>query len=165
MPYEVRIVVPEQIVHLVRDLDDYLRGLYPGESCHLMSLEDLRKPGVTVFAASLPEVGIIGCCALCHHGEYGELKRMYVQPRHRGRGVGGVLMRRLEEAAQAGGLSKLCLETGISQPEAVRLYAYFGYVRRGPFGSYKDDPMSVFMEKSLSGSSPSEESPDVQSPG
>lgn len=149
MPCEVRAVVPEQIAHLIRDLDDYLRGLYPSESCHLMSLEDLRKPGVTVFAASLPGVGVIGCCALRHHGDYGELKRMYVQPAHRGNGIGGALMRRVEEEARAKGLSRLCLETGVSQPEAINLYTHHGYVRRGPFGTYADDPLSIYMEKIL----------------
>jgi putative acetyltransferase len=41
------------------------------------------------------------------------------------------------------------LETGISQPDALRLYERAGYVRRGPFGNYGPDPLSVFMEKSL----------------
>lgn len=150
-PCEILIVTPEQIAHLIRDLDNYLGRLYPSECNHLMSLEDLRKPWVTMVAASLPDVGIVGCCAMCHHDGYGELKRMYVQPVHRGKGIAGALMRRLEEAARSAGLSWLRLETGISQPEAIHLYERSGYLRRGPFGSYLDDPMSVFMERSLDG--------------
>ena len=41
------------------------------------------------------------------------------------------------------------LETGTKQPEAIALYRKFGYVERGPFGAYKPDPLSIFMEKRL----------------
>jgi len=45
----------------------------------------------------------------------------------------------------------MMLETGISQPEALGLYERSGYVRRGPYGDYPDDPLSVFMHKRLTG--------------
>ena len=41
------------------------------------------------------------------------------------------------------------LEAGPMQPEALALYAKLGYEDRGPFGPYKPDPLSVFMEKAL----------------
>jgi putative acetyltransferase len=41
------------------------------------------------------------------------------------------------------------LETGPYQAEALGLYAAFGYTRRGPYAGYRDDPLSVFMEKAL----------------
>jgi putative acetyltransferase len=41
------------------------------------------------------------------------------------------------------------LETGTKQPEAIALYRKFGYAERGPFGAYKPDPLSLFMEKRL----------------
>ena len=47
------------------------------------------------------------------------------------------------------GMTVLWLETGIHQPEALRLYERAGYVRREPFGSYQPDSLSVFMEKRL----------------
>jgi putative acetyltransferase len=43
----------------------------------------------------------------------------------------------------------LRLETGIHQPEALGLYRAAGFVERGPFGPYRPDPLSVFMEKPL----------------
>ena len=49
------------------------------------------------------------------------------------------------------GLPALRLETGVRQPAALRLYERAGYARRGPFGGYPDDPLSVFMEKLLGG--------------
>ncbi|MEP6504123.1 MAG: GNAT family N-acetyltransferase, partial [Betaproteobacteria bacterium] len=47
------------------------------------------------------------------------------------------------------GCRVLQLETGPFQPAALALYAAFGYARRGPYGHYADDPLSVFMEKTL----------------
>jgi putative acetyltransferase len=82
------------------------------------------------------------------HG-YGELKRMYVPPRHRGRGVARALLAVLEAEARAAGATALMLETGIRQPEALSLYEREGFVRCGPFGDYAEDPFSVFMQKPL----------------
>ena len=48
-----------------------------------------------------------------------------------------------------GRVTTLRLETGIKQDAAIRLYESAGFRRRGPFGSYRDDPLSVFMEKPL----------------
>jgi putative acetyltransferase len=41
------------------------------------------------------------------------------------------------------------LETGPYQHQALGLYERLGYARRGPYGDYRDDPLSVFMEKRL----------------
>jgi len=43
------------------------------------------------------------------------------------------------------------LETGYLQPEAIALYEWLGYSRRGPFGPYTEDPNRLFMHKSASG--------------
>jgi putative acetyltransferase len=43
----------------------------------------------------------------------------------------------------------MVLETGPDQPEALGLYERYGFARRGPYGDYPDDPLSVFMEKRL----------------
>ena len=55
----------------------------------------------------------------------------------------------LEELAAARGFSKVRLETGISQPEAIGLYERNGYYKIPPFGDYWDDPLSFFYEKRL----------------
>jgi putative acetyltransferase len=80
---------------------------------------------------------------------YGELKRMYVSTSFRGRGVGRALLQFLETAARAKGCSAFMLETGYLQPEALSLYAKAGYVRCEPFGTYVEDPNSVFMCKQI----------------
>jgi putative acetyltransferase len=59
------------------------------------------------------------------------------------------LMTVLEDEARVLGFKFARLETGISQPEALGLYRALGYADRAPFGDYKLDPLSVFMEKTL----------------
>jgi putative acetyltransferase len=74
---------------------------------------------------------------------------MYVLPGHRGQGVARELLAFLEAEAVRRGIGVMRLETGNLQPQALRFYESAGYVRRGPFGDYDDDPHSVFMEKAL----------------
>jgi putative acetyltransferase len=79
----------------------------------------------------------------------GELKRMYTVPAWRGQGVAQAVLSLLESEAQLRGARELSLETGYLQDEALAFYARHGYERCGPFGTYTDDPNSVFMRKSL----------------
>ena len=81
--------------------------------------------------------------------EYGEVKRMYVRPVYRGLGLGKAMLNRLAEYARERQVGVLRLETGIYQTEAIRLYERFGFQRRPPFGEYKEDPLSVYYEKSI----------------
>jgi putative acetyltransferase len=55
----------------------------------------------------------------------------------------------LERRMRLAGIRLVRLETGNFQAEALQLYQSAGYVRRGPFGEYEIDPLSVFMEKQL----------------
>lgn len=79
----------------------------------------------------------------------GEVKRMYTAPSARRRGVGRVVLRRLEEIAAELGYQRLQLETGTAQPEAIRLYEADGWHRIAPYGFYKDSPLSVCFAKDL----------------
>jgi putative acetyltransferase len=74
---------------------------------------------------------------------------MYVRPECRGLGAAKQLLQFLERETLKAGRDRLMLETGILQPEALGLYERWGFVRRGPFGDYAEDPLSVFMEKAL----------------
>ena len=89
------------------------------------------------------------CAALRIDAGYGEVKRMYVDETVRGRGVGRRLLDRLEAEARAAGLAALRLETGARSQAAVGLYREAGFVDRGPFGDYWDDPASLYLEKRL----------------
>ena len=79
-----------------------------------------------------------------------ELKRMYVAPEARGRGIARTLLEHLEDAALALGYTQLWLETGTEQPEAIALYESHGYEPIPGFGRYKDEPKSRSFGRSLS---------------
>ncbi|RKP44520.1 GNAT family N-acetyltransferase [Trinickia fusca] len=142
---------PDQpdVIALVADLDAYQDTLYPPESRHALDLASLKQPDVLFAVARNSEGQAIGCGAIVLRPEFGELKRMYVSPRGRGQGVARKLMALLESRAIALGCKLLKLETGPYQHEALALYASAGYERRGPFGDYTNDPLSVFMQKHI----------------
>ena len=134
---------------LIAQLDAYQESLYPPESNHLLSTEALRQSNVT-FLLLRVDGRAAGCGAVVNQdGAYAEIKRMYVLPEYRGLRMGRRILSELESACRAAGLTLARLETGIAQPEALALYERSGYVRRGPFGDYVEDPLSVFMEKRL----------------
>jgi GNAT superfamily N-acetyltransferase len=78
-----------------------------------------------------------------------ELKRMYVASGFRGRGLSRILLAALEDSARQVGVTRLRLETGHRQPEAIRLYETSGYSRIDKFGVYRHDPGSTCYGKSL----------------
>jgi putative acetyltransferase len=123
-------------------------GLYPPESRHGLELADYERPEVTLLVARRAGVAV-GCGAYLLEGDgSAEVKSMFVTPEARGRGTGRAILEAIE-AALAGRATTLRLETGVKQLEAIRLYESAGFRRREPFGSYRPDPLSVFMEKAL----------------
>lgn len=137
------------VLELIAELDAYQHALYPPESNHLLDLSSLLQPNVLFVVARDGERRALGCGAIVLTPHYGEIKRMYVQPRGRGKGVAKAMLTALEDGAAQRGCVQLALETGIHQPEALALYERSGYRRSGPFGDYADDPLSVFMQKPL----------------
>ena len=134
---------------LIERLDSLMTNLYPSESNHLLPVEALRQPNVTFITASV-DGEVAGCGAFVNQGgEYAEIKRMFVLPEFRGLKLGRRILEELENLARTSGLEFARLETGIHQPEALLLYERAGYQRRGPFGNYTEDPLSIFMEKKL----------------
>jgi putative acetyltransferase len=148
---EVSRETPRQadVVALIRQSDALMQSLYPAESNHLVDVDSLAAPRVHLFVAR-EEGRALGCGAFVL-GEDGqaEMKRVFVDPAARGKGIARLIMERLEREAAWLGVTLMQLETGIRQPEAIALYRKFGYLERGPFGAYKPDPLSLFMEKRL----------------
>lgn len=88
----------------------------------------------------------VGCGALkpwAGDRTVGEIKRMYVDPAERGRGLARALLGRLVERAGRLGYRRLHLETGLRQPEAIALYESAGWTRIPPYGRYRDDALTV----------------------
>ena len=92
----------------------------------------------------------VGCGAVRHiEARTGEIKRMYVSPDARGRGIGRAVLAALEAEARALGIVRLVLETGLRQGEALALYEGAGFSQIPPFGEYVASPLSVCMAKDL----------------
>ena len=137
-------------LQLLAELDAQLAGQpYPQESRHAFSIERLLRENVAFFVTRY-QAQPAGCGGLkLFGGEYGEVKRMYVRPVYRGLGLGKAMLQHLAGYAREQQVSVLRLETGIYQTEAIGLYEGFGFQRRSPFGEYKADPLSVYLEKSI----------------
>jgi len=134
---------------LIGELEAHLASRYPAESRHGYSVDKLLRNGVAFYVARM-EGEAAGCGGVQLYGvEYAELKRMYVRPRFRGLGLGQRMLERLAAHAREHGVELLRLETGIHQAEAIKLYEAFGFRRRSPFGSYREDPLSLFYEKRI----------------
>jgi putative acetyltransferase len=138
-----------EVRDMLARLDAYCAALYPAESNHLMDIASLMQGDVLFLVARDVDGAAVGCAALVNRQEYGEVKRMFVDERRRGLGTGRKLLEHLVMFARMSGLSVLRLETGIHQPEAIGLYERLGFERRAPFGDYREDPLSLFMELRL----------------
>lgn len=68
-----------------------------------------------------------------------ELKRLYVKPEHRGHGHSRAIMGVAESHARRAGATRIVLETGDQQPEALALYERIGYDRITNYGEWKDE--------------------------
>jgi len=142
-----------EAVALVGELDAHLEPLYPPESRYGLTLDGLRAPHVRFVLARDASGAAQACGAVALLPQFAELKRMYVRPSVRGQGAADAMVRFLEGIAVARGYGTLYLETGVLQHAAMAFYERVGFRRRGAFGSYGEDPTSVFMEKPLAGGS------------
>jgi putative acetyltransferase len=90
----------------------------------------------------------VGCGAFKPFDEKSvEIKRMFVNSDSRNKGIGGAILKELENWAHESGYSRCVLETGKKQPEAIRLYEKSGYVIIPNYGQYENKDNSVCMEK------------------
>jgi putative acetyltransferase len=136
------------IMPLIQQLDGYLAELYPTANIQPVSVEELRQPNVTFLTARVDGTPV-ACGACVDHGDYVELKRMYVLPACRGLGLGKQLLEALEQQVRTRGGRLVRLETGTAQTEALELYGRAGYRRCPPFGDHRANPQSICMEKLL----------------
>jgi putative acetyltransferase len=93
----------------------------------------------------------VACGGVCRYDERtGELRRMYVVPTARGRGLSRILLGALEDEARGLGYEALRLETGNLQHAAIGLYRSAGYEPIDSYGPFVDDVRSRCFEKRLS---------------
>lgn len=137
------------VSNMIEALDFYLSDLYPAESNHLDSRQTLSETNCKLLGA-YRDNELMGIGAAKKFENYGELKRFYVPEAFRGMGVAELIIAALEYWLSENGIYQSCLETGISQYAALKFYKKLGYRKIGPFGPYKEDPLSLFMGKNLS---------------
>lgn len=143
----------DDVRSLIAELEDSLAAEYPPEQRHGLALDAIFQPHIEFFVARIDRVAV-GCAGVALFAELAEVKRMYVRPPARGRGVADALLARIEIATRDAGLTRLCLETGDRQIAAMRVYSRAGFTRCGPFGGYAamsptSIATSVFFEKHL----------------
>jgi putative acetyltransferase len=149
MPVTIMAERPDtaDAIMLITELEGILQPLYPPASRHGLSVEQLIAEEVAFFLlrsdGTPAGCGGVKLCGLT----YAEIKRMYVRPPFRGRGFARAMLTHLEDHARAHGVGLLRLETGILQRDAIALYERTGFYRRPPFGSYHENPLSLFYEK------------------
>ena len=148
--FKVKRVDPAQleVMDLIQELDEYQESMYPPESNHLDSIDELSKTNVN-FLAAYADSKICGIGAVKVLNDYGEIKRLYVPEKYRGKGIAKEIVKELENCLVKRSIFTARLETGIHQHEAIDLYRKLGYSETAPFGDYTEDPLSVFMEKKI----------------
>ena len=107
---------------------------------------DLIRHAVICFENNIP----VGCGAFKpFDDETVEIKRMFVKPQIRGKGVGRMILDELEKWAAELNYKHCILETGKRQPGAIKLYENAGYDRIGNYGQYENADNSVCMKKAI----------------
>ena len=141
---------PGLAAFLQAHLDD-LAPTAPVESQHALDLRGLQTPNVRLWVACLGgEIVGTGALAALEPG-HEELKSMRTDPQRRGQGIATRILDHLLRDAQDRDIRRISLETGSMEffAAARGLYAKAGFVPCRPFGSYIEDPNSVFMTKTL----------------
>ena len=136
---------------LIARLDAEIAARYPEPGALHFGLDpDEVAPDRGAFVVAYAGEVAVACGGVrLVERETAEVKRMFVVPAQRGRGVAGQVLGVLEARARTLGATRLVLETGTRQPEAIALYSRSGFARIEPFGEYVGEPLSVCMGKSL----------------
>jgi GNAT superfamily N-acetyltransferase len=148
---------PESFEHpdvqaLAAAQQEEMRGLYGGEADIGPAREAAMfvEPHGAFLVVRDDDGAAVACGGIARFDDArGELKRMYVVPEHRGRGLGRRLLDELEAEARRLGYRGVVLETGDLQPEALGLYGSSGYERIPCYPPYDSRALSLCFEKRL----------------
>ena len=153
-----RIVLRREQIHsamaqrLIAELNAVVLALYPEEGTEESFALEAQEvaPGRGTFLVAYLDGRAVGCGALRRlEGGMAEIKRMYVRPEARRRGVAVATLAELEAEARRLSVARLVLETGPRQPEAIALYRREGFSETAPYGEHEEHPLSVYMAKPL----------------
>jgi putative acetyltransferase len=127
---------------LIAALNAELKMMFPEPGATHFSLNEAQvAPGEGAFLVAYLDGVAVGCGAVRRLKETtAEIKRMYVDPSVRGRGVGRALVEALEREARLVGATKIVLETGTRLASPIKLYQAMGYERIPLYGEYVSSP-------------------------
>lgn len=135
-------------IALVKELDAYLAITDGDDHSFYDQYNKLDKIKYTVVAYVNEQP--VGCGAIKQFDAQSmEVKRMYVQPAHRGVGIAEEIIQELETWAREMNHERCVLETGERQVEAVKFYHKVGYSRAENYGQYIGVENSLCFEKKL----------------
>ncbi|MBK6852938.1 MAG: GNAT family N-acetyltransferase [Burkholderiales bacterium] len=140
-----------QVLALLQEHLDNMHELSPPEQVFALDVSRLKVPDID-FWTVWDGGDLLGCGALKQlTSTQGEIKSMRTPAASRRRGAGRAMLTHIVAVARARGYDRLNLETGTHPAfgAAHALYASAGFVFCGPFGSYCEDPHSVFMSLQL----------------
>ena len=138
----------QDFIKLVQQLDAYLAVTDGEEHSFYDQFNKIDQLKYVVIAYESNEP--LGCGALKQYQPNTmEVKRMYVSPESRGKGIGTQLLAALEDWAAELSYEKCILETGKRQHEAVELYKKNGYQLISNYGQYASVENSLCFEKQL----------------
>lgn len=147
-----RTLASPDVARLIAALNAELTATFPEPGATHFSLTSSEvDAGDGAFMVAYLDDVAVGCGAVRRLDEAsGELKRMYVDPSVRGRGIGRALVEALELEARRLGMTRVVLETGTRLAPAIKLYEAMGYERIPLFGEYLWSPKtSLCFGKSL----------------
>lgn len=134
---------------LIEELQEEYVVRYGGRDATPVDPQQFAPPGgafVVMYDGDTP----VGCAGLRGHNDADvEVKRMFVRKPFRGKGLSRWLLAHIEEVAKEMGYRRVLMETGIQQPEAMKLYETTGYEEIPGFGYYADAPESRSYAKNL----------------
>lgn len=138
----------EDFKRLEKQLHEELLSRY-GAIQESYSQHDKLHANARVVVAYRNNVAVACGCLQIRDAYRAEIKRMYVDPKHRNKNIAGQIIKRLEEIARDLCLRYLLLETGIRQPESIALYDKFNYSHIDSFRHEEDIQESIFFGKHL----------------
>lgn len=136
---------------LIAALNAELLSIYPEDGANFFRLDPEEVAiGRGAFLVAYLGDEPVGCGAIrLNEPTLAEIKRMYVDPRVRGRRVGRRIVEALEIQARQLGAKRIVLETGPRQPDAIAMYLHAGFHQIPLYGEYIGSLFSVCMAKDL----------------
>ncbi len=148
---EIKEMDSPDVAELLSHVQLELNARYPEDDPHPRKLtpEEFREPA-GLFLVAREGQRFVACGGIRKRDQQtAEVKRMFVEPDARNRGLGREILKDLEAAARKLGYQLIRLETGDRQPEAVALYEQAGYHRIPPYGEFMECARSICFEKRL----------------